>query len=293
MLFLPFLIFFCAIVWGQQDAANDVFEIFRKAALKPVPVVNERERVQDLPVIQQWREQHRLPKLVDAVSTPTPPTPPVLQQQQQPPRPIDDPFVHKACDIKCSVALESWLSLPLHAPKRSRFVLEVQLSVTRQGERVPIELLRQLVQLRVSAHHVESVDDAEHGALFHADLRLRSSELNEILLEPLPHGALWHIRVAIDLQTSSIALAVANRTHVISPHSGGSSDWHFVTRHAVPLLLRGSADDPLMFWFRVSGDDDDSVVRICVRDASCTEWIDSIDSVAVAGRGGRVGNRFL
>jgi hypothetical protein len=48
-----------------------------------------------------------------------------------------------------------------------------------------------------------------------------------------------------------------------------------------------------MFWFRVSGDDDDSVVRICVRDASCTEWIDSIDSVAVAGRGGRVGNRFL
>ena len=39
-------------------------------------------------------------------------------------------------------------------------------------------------------------------------------------------------------------------------------------------------------------DDDDSVVRICVRDASCTEWIDSIDSVAVAGRGGRQPNRF-
>lgn len=265
----------CVVLVAAQNAAADVFEVFRRAAIKPVVSLDTERRAADAPVIAKWRQQNQL----DAPTTPTPTTTAAAPAASAAAR--DSPFVHKACDVRCAVAATTWLALPLQEPPRDRFVVEVQVSVTEHGERVDIERLRQAVLLRLSAHHVAAVDDAEHGALLHAELRQLGSELNEIQLTPLPTGPLWHFRFAIDLATSSIGVAVANKTHVIAPHNSGG-EWRFATRHAVPLLLRATRD-AMTFWFRVSHEVAGATVRVCVREVTCTEWLDSVDAVAFLG----------
>jgi hypothetical protein len=262
---------------AAQNAAADVFEVFRRAAIKPVVSLDSERRAADAPVIAKWREQNHL----DGAASAAPPTTATTQPSTTAVA-RDSPFVHKACDVRCAVAATTWLALPLQAPPSERFVVEIQVSVTEHGERVDIERLRQTVLLRLSAQHVAAVDDAEHGALIHAELRLRGSELNEIQLAPLPAGPLWHFRFAFDLATSSIGVAVANKTHIIAPHNSGG-EWRFATRHAVPLLLRSAPRDALTFWFRVSHEEAASTVRVCVREVTCTEWLDSVDSVAFLG----------
>jgi hypothetical protein len=303
-------------VWStvQQErnaAAGDVFEIFRRAAVKAAPAAgDDARRAADVPVLNHWREEHglnKLPPTTTSKATIMRTTAPIAAAAQAAPRTTaaretvgeannnDSPFLHHSCDIKCAIAGVQWLALPLQSPEADRFVVELQLSVTdAQGVRMVMQdMLSNVIQLRISSHRIASVDDVDHGAMLHADLRPRESELNEIQLEPMPNGPLWHLRLAVSLSARSVGVAATNKTHVLAPHNSGG-DWRIVTRHAVPLLPSNfdRLRDSMTLWFKVVpaalSVESGASVRVCLRDTACTPWQEDIDSVAFGLRSGRV-----
>jgi hypothetical protein len=257
-----------ATVQQERHAAADVFEVFRRAAVKapaaPAAAADSQRRAADVPVVNQWREEHGLNKLPPAASVartvpPRTATTAVVPPATSAAAPIeaadnDSPFLHHSCDIKCAIAGVQWLALPLQSPEAERFVVELQLSVTdAQGARMSMQnMLSNVIQLRISSHRIASIDDADHGAMLHADLRPRDAELNEIALEPMPNGPLWHLRFAVSLSARSVGVAATNKTHVLAPHNSGG-DWRIVTRHAVPLLPSNfdRTRDSMTLWFKV------------------------------------------
>lgn len=310
---LTFVVLFVSLTVQQERnaAAGDVFEIFRRAAVKAAPAaVDDARRAADVPVLNHWREEHGLNKLPPTSTTKATllrTTAPAAAPQQAARGAAtqqatlateannDSPFLHHSCDIKCAIAGVQWLALPLQSPEADRFVVELQLSVSdAQGVRMAMQdMLSNVIQLRVSSHRIASVDDVDHGAMLHADLRPRESELNEILLEPMPNGPLWHLRLAVSLSARSVGVAATNKTHVLAPHNSGG-DWRFVTRHAVPLLpsVFDRSRDSMTLWFKVVpvalAVESGASVRVCLRDTACTAWQDDIDSVAFGLRSGRV-----
>jgi hypothetical protein len=302
----------------RNAAAGDVFEIFRRAAVKAAPAAgDDARRAADVPVLNHWREEHGLNKLPPTTSTtkpttmrttaPTAAAAAAAAAAAQAARTTaaretvaeannnDSPFLHHSCDIKCAIAGVQWLALPLQSPEADRFVVELQLSVTdAQGVRMVMQdMLSNVIQLRISSHRIASVDDVDHGAMLHADLRPRESELNEIQLEPMPNGPLWHLRLAVSLSARSVGVAATNKTHVLAPHNAGG-DWRIVTRHAVPLLPSNfdRLRDSMTLWFKVVpaalSVESGASVRVCLRDTACSPWQEDIDSVAFGLRSGRV-----
>jgi hypothetical protein len=297
---LVLLLLLCVTVSIQQErhAAADVFEVFRRAAVK-APAADTERRAADVPVVNQWRAEHGLNKLPTVTTSAMPKTVAAAAAAAATATAAavqanDSPFLHHSCDIKCAIAGVQWLALPLQSPEEDRFVVELQLSLTdAQGVRTTMQnMLSHVIQLRMSSHRIASVDDADHGAMLHADLRPRNGELNEIALEPMPNGPLWHMRLAVSLSERSVGIAATNKTHVLAPHNSGG-DWRAVTRHAVPLLPSSfdRTRDSMTLWFKVVpvalADETGASVRVCLRDTSCATWQDEIDSVAFGLRSGR------